>query len=66
VQFDELYVVVLADLTHRLIDGLSQLRVQEGVDLGIGIALLQHVQQAGQCTFAAALIGSCIWAKDRI
>ena len=48
VEFDELHVVVLAYLAHRLVDGFTELGVEQRVDDGLGIALLQHVEQAGE------------------
>ena len=47
-EFDELNIVVLADFAHRLVDGLAELRVEQGVDAGLGVTLLEHVEQAGE------------------
>ena len=48
VELDEGNVVVLADFAHRLVDGLAELGVEQGVDAGLGVALLQLVEQAGE------------------
>ena len=48
VEFDELDVVVLANLAERLIDRLLEFGVQQRVDGSLWIAFLERVEQAGE------------------
>ena len=48
VKLDELDIVVTAHFAHGFVDGFAQFGVEERANLGIGIALLQHVEEAGE------------------
>ena len=48
-EFNEFYIEVLAYFTHRLVDLVFQLRIKDEANFRLGIAFLQHVNQAGKC-----------------
>ena len=47
-EFDQFYLVMRADFANRLVDGVSQLRVQDTTDGCRGIPFVEQVEEAGK------------------